>query len=94
MGEAITIKKKKKLTIKSRSDAADAPVEEAPQGLVLPGLSPQAPAAAPSAPFSAYTFYAIFALLATLMFIGVVTVQWMEWTYLKPAFPLPISTGM
>jgi len=90
MGEAITIKKKKKLTIKSKSAAADAPAEEAPQGIVLPGLSPQAP----SVPPVSYTFCTIFALLATLMFIGIAAIQWMELTYLKPAFPLPISTGM
>ena len=90
MAEPITIKKKKKLTIKSKSaaaESADAPEEANPE-VVLPGITP----AAASKPAANYTVYAILAALATAMFIGIITIQWIEWTYLQPAFPHPIPT--
>ncbi len=94
MGEPITIKRKKKLTIKSKADPA---VEPESPALVLPGLTPQAPGAASAATAAAapsYTLYVILASLATLMFIGILTIQYFELTYLLPAFPRPIPTGM
>jgi hypothetical protein len=91
MAEPITIKKKKKLTIKSKSAAAEsaAAPEEANPEVVLPGITPSAAASKPAAN---YTVYAILAALATAMFIGIITIQWIEWTYLQPAFPHPIPT--
>ena len=89
MGEPITIKKKKKLTIKSKS--ANAEPDTTPDlGIVLPGLS--APAVLEKSP--SYTIYAILALITTLMFIGILAMQWTEWSYLLPAFPRPLPTGM
>ena len=102
MGEAITIKKKKKLTIKSKSTAKQATPEstdpvadDAPvitpenPGIVLPGITPQETAPASSAN---YTFYAILAFLAFSLFVGIIIIQWVEWTYLSPAFPHPLPT--
>ena len=90
MAEPITVKKKKKLTIKSKSaaDKSAAAPEEANPEVVLPGITPQAAAK----PAANYTLYAILAALATAMFIGLITIQWIEWTYLQPAFPHPIPT--
>ncbi len=90
MGEPITIKKKKKLTIKSKSENAE-PDNTPSLGLALPGIGapPVALEAAPS-----YTLYAIFAIITTLMFIAILALQWTEWTYLLPAFPRPVPVGM
>jgi hypothetical protein len=97
MGEPITIKRKKKLTIKSKANPeAPAAAEAEAPALVLPGLTPPAPGVANDASAGApsYTVYAIFAILATLMFIGIIAIQYFELTYLLPAFPRPIPTGM
>jgi hypothetical protein len=105
MGEPITIKRKKKLTIKSRNAESSAPAagdapaadsapasEQAAAGVVLPGLTPPQ-MAAPEAPAPSYTVYAILAVLVTLMFIGIVAIQSMEYSFLLPAFPRPIPTA-
>jgi hypothetical protein len=96
MGEPITIKKKKKLTIKSKAAPKAAATEDAASALVLPGLTPQAPgaAAASAAPAVSYTLYAILAILATLMFIGIIVLQYFDLSELLKAFPRPIPTGM
>lgn len=89
MGEPITIKKKKKLSIKSKSVNAE-PATPPDLGVVLPGLS--APPVFEKAP--SYTIYAILALITTLLFIGIIAMQWTEWSYLLPAFPRPLPPGM
>jgi len=104
MGEPITIKKKKKLTIKSKAPAfapdtsTDAPevMPEAAAGpeVVLPGITPGvAPQVAGSS--ANYTVYTILAFIVLAMFIGILIVQWIEWSYLSPAFPrpLPVTGG-
>ena len=92
MSAPITIKKKKKLTIKSKSENAEPKVASG-LSLALPGLSAP-PIAAVEESSASYTIYATLAIITTLMFIGILTIQWMEWTYLLPAFPRPIPTGM
>jgi hypothetical protein len=93
MAEPITIKKKKKLTIKSRAVKAATPVAAGGQDAGDQVAPPAAVAAVAPAKTPSYTFFAIVALLATLMFIGIVAIQWTEWTFLTPAFPRPIQTG-
>ena len=87
MGEQITIKKKKKLTIKSKSENAE-PDNTSSLGLALPGIGapPVALGKAPS-----YTIYAVLAIITTLMFFAILALQWTEWTYLLPAFPRPMG---
>ena len=86
MGEAITIKKKKKLTIKSKSENAE-PDNSPSLSDVLPTLAPT-PVVAPG---PSYTAYAILAVITTLMFIGILAMQYFEFDFLSSAFPRPLG---
>ena len=90
MSAPITIKKKKKLTIKSKSENAEPQVASG-LSLALPGLSTPPIVTSKS---SSYTVYTILAIITTLMFIGILTIQYVEFDFLSSAFPHPISTGM
>lgn len=92
MDEPITIKKKKKLTIKSKSANAEPPNTTPDLGSVIPGLS--APVVEVFEKTPSYTIYAILAIITALMFMAILALQWTEWTYLLPAFPRPIPTGV
>ncbi len=103
MDEPITIKKKKKLTIKAK---APKPAAAAPTP-ATDDATPQAAANEDNVPINifdktpavgaasdpSYVVVGILAMLATLMFIGLVLMQWTEFSFLQSAFPRPIQTG-
>ena len=86
---AITVKKKRPITVKAPDSTPETAAPSAPAAPAAPAFTP--PAFAQEGP--SYTPYAILALIATLMFVALLFMQWTELQYYRDAFPQPQATA-
>jgi len=86
----ITVKKKKKLTVRSaeaglnKEEGAAAAEGAAPAVAAVQAVQPAVPAGKPVS----YTWAAILALVAVLLFAALILLQVSEFNFLKLAFPV------
>jgi hypothetical protein len=94
-----TIKKKTLKIKKAGSPSAAAQPSTQNGGTAGAGPGEEVPltmatGAAPLVKKPSYTFSAIMGLIALLMLIGLLVMQYMEFTFLSPLFPLPPQAGI